>query len=209
MTTKQFTLIAKELLPDLPGFVVDKSLVFKTPVADVLHGLYFERSADVSCFYVSVFFLPLFVPTDLVHGTYGKRIGNALDWRLDNPSLLADLRVAIHVEGLPFLDSVATLAGVLHYLNAVIERGRPRVNSHILEALAYTLIKAGDYSAALKALAEQQRLLDKATIPWVIELKARAELVQEKLLLKPKEALAQLEVWRAETVSNLGLQKYC
>ncbi len=209
MTTKQFTKIAKEFLPDLPGFVVDKKLVFKSPVDDVLRGLYFESSADANCFYLSVFFMPLFVPTDAVSGTGGKRIGNALNWRLDNPNLLADLRAAIHAEAIPFLDRVSTLAGVLDDLKATIERGRPRVNSHILEALAYTLIKAGDYSAALKALAEQQQLLEKATLPWVLELKARAELMEEKLLPKPEVALAQLEAWKSETVSKLGLEKYC
>ncbi len=46
MTTKDFTKIWKQLLPQLPGFVIEKKVVFKSPVEDILHGLYFEGSAD-------------------------------------------------------------------------------------------------------------------------------------------------------------------
>jgi hypothetical protein len=209
MTTKQATKIGKELLPDLPGFVTEGRMVFKSPVGDFLHGLFFENTSDANCFHFWVFFLPLFVPQEGVSFTHGDRIGNALNWRLDNPNLLADLRAAIHGEAIPFLNNASTLAGAIDYLKARIESGRPRVNSHVLEALAYALIKAGDYSSALKALAEQQQLLEKATIPWVLELKARAEMMEEKLLPKPKVALAQLEAWKTENISKLGLEKYC
>lgn len=208
MKTKDFAKIGKQLLPQLPGFVMEKKVMFKAPVKDFHYGLYFESSADAERFYISVFFLPLFVPTDAVHGTFSKRIVSGNNWRAGNPNLLADLTVAIQSQAMPFLDDVATLTEVVNYLRTNIDRGRPRVNSHVLEAYAYTLIKSGDYSSALESLAELKERLAASTIPWVMEQRNRAQLIEERLLQNPELALAQLEAWKAETVANLGLQKY-
>ncbi|MGA3266092.1 MAG: hypothetical protein ABSE16_04640 [Verrucomicrobiota bacterium] len=209
MTTKQAEKIGKGLLPDLPGFVAGGKMVFKSPLEDFLCGLYFENTSDANCFHLWVFFLPLFIPNDGVSFNYGKRIGNAVNWRLDNPNLLVDLRAVIHCEAIPFLNSVSTLAGVLNFLKADVEMDRQRVNPHTLEALACTLIKNGDYSPALEVLDELKQRFSKSTTPWVLELAARAGSVEEKLLPKPEVALAQLEIWKAETIDKLGLEKYC
>lgn len=192
----------------MPGFVMEKKVMFQAPVEDFLRGLYFESSADADRFYLSVFFMPLFVPDDSVHGTFGKRIGRDSNWNANNPNLLADLTAAIQNEALPFLDNVATLTEVVNYLRTNIDRGRPRVNSHVLEAYAYTLIKSGDYSSALESLAELKERLAASTIPWVMEQRNRAELVEGKLLQNPAAALAQLDAWTAETIGKLGLEKY-
>jgi len=50
-----------------------------------------------------------------------------------------------------------------------------------------------------------QKVLSKSTIPWELALRARAQLMEEKLLLKPDVTLAQLEAWKSENVSKLGL----
>jgi hypothetical protein len=127
---------------------------------------------------------------------------------LNNPNLLADLRTAIHDEAIPFLKRVSTVAGVVDYLRAEIEVDKQRVNPHTLEELAYSLIRTGDYSSALKALDEIKRRFSESTTSWVLELVARAELMGEKLLPQPEAALAQLEAWKAETVVKLGLEKH-
>lgn len=208
MKTKDFTKIWKQLLPQLPGFVMEKKVMFQAPVKDLMRGLYFESSADAEWFYISVFFLPLFVPNDSVHGTFGKRIGRDSNWNGNNPNLLADLTAAIQNEAVPFLDDVATLTGVVNYLRENIDRGRPRVNSHVLEAYAYTLIKSGDYTSASESLAELKGRLAASTIPWVMEQRNRAQTIEEKLLQNPEAALEQLEAWKAETIAKLGLEKH-
>jgi len=205
MTTKQAEKITKELLPDLPGFVIGKKMALKSPVDDFLQAIFFENTSDANRFHFHVFFMPLLVPDDYISLSCGKRIGSALNWRLDNPNLLADLRAAVRSEAIPFLNKVSTVAGVIDYLRADIEVDRQRVNPHTLEALAYTLIKSGDYSSALKALEELKQRFSKSTTSWVLELVARAEMIEAKLLPKPEAALAQLEAWRAETIRKLGL----
>ena len=179
------------------------------PVGDILRGVFFFASVDANWFYLNEFFLPLFVPEDSVHGTYGKRIGNALNWRADNPNLLEDMHKVMRNEAIPFLHTISTLDGVLNYLKKQIEIGRPRVNSHLLEALAYTFIKCGDYPSALEALAEQKQRLEGKTIPWVVAQYARTKLIEEKLLENSEAALQQLEIWKAETICNLKLEKFC
>jgi hypothetical protein len=211
MKTKEFTAIGRKLLPYLPGFVVNGKMMFIPPVDDFLRGIYFENSSGTNDFYLRVFFLPLFVPQDCVSFTHGPdrlRRNNRALWHADDPNLLENLRETIRDEAIPFLNSISTLDGVLNNLKAGVDSDRPRVNSHILEALAYTLIKSGDYSSALTALAELKQRLDKSTTPWVVEQKARAQLIEEKLLQNPETALEQLETWKTETIHKLGLEKF-
>ena len=208
MKTKDFAKFWKQISTQLPGFVMEKKMVFQVPVEGLLRGLYFESSVDADNFYLSVFFLPLFVPNDSVHDTFGKRIGRDSNWRANNPNLLTDLTVAIQNEAIPFLDSVSTLIEVLNYLRKNIDLGRPRVNSHVLEAYAYTLVESGDYASALESLGELKERLAASTIPWVMEQRNRAELVEGKILQNPEAALAQLEAWKAETIAKIGLGKH-
>lgn len=209
MTAKQAAKIAKVLLPDLPGFVIGKKMAFKSPIDDFLRAVYFENTSDVNRFHFHVFLMSLLVPQDYISFSYGDRIGNSLNWRLDNPSLLSDLRTAIHSEAVPFLNKLSTHSEVIDYLKAEIEVDPQRVNPHTLEDLAYALIRTGDYPSALKALEELDQRFSKSTTSWLLELVARAKSVEEKLLRKPEAALAQLEAWKAETVRKLGLEKYC
>lgn len=75
--------------------------------------------------------------------------------------------------------------------------------------ITYTLIKGGDYSTALESLAELERMLEGNTVPWVVKQRNRAQLIAGKLLQSPETALAQLEIWKTETIGKLGLEKYC
>ncbi len=70
------------------------------------------------------------------------------------------------------------------------------------------MVKDGQFPAALRFLGEQKRLLEAATIPWLVELRNRAQVIEEKVLQGPESALAQLGVWRAESLHRLGLDKY-
>lgn len=185
-------------------------VVFATPIQDILRGVWFEGSSDANIFYFSVFCLPLFVPRDGIDLTHGKRLrGNGRErWSADDPNLIEKLTEAIRNDAIPFLNSVSTLAQIRHYLKSNVDSDRPRVNTYILEALGYTLIKCGDYPSALKALAELKQRLEKSATLGGLAQKARAQLIEEKLLQSPETALTQLEAWKSETKSKLKLEKY-
>lgn len=210
MRKAEFTKIAKNLLPQFPQLAAERWIIFVSPVQDILCGLSFGGSLDINTFYLHKFILPLYVPTERIHVTFGERLkinGNE-GWRTDDSRLIENLTDVIHRE-IPFLDIASTLTGCLNYLKASVNNGRPRVNSHELEALTYTLIKGGDYSTALESLAELERMLEGNTVPWVVKQRNRAQLIAGKLLQSPETALAQLEIWKTETIGKLGLEKYC
>ena len=209
MTNKQIANLGQQVLLDLPGFIVDRDLVLKLPVGDFLQALCFERCSDPSSFHLHVFFMPLFVPDEHINLSYGKRIGNPLDWNLKNPNLFVEIRSVIRSQAIPFLNNISTLTGVLNYFRADIEKDLLRVNPHTVEALAYTLIKSGDYVAARSELTELRQRFGNSKTSWVLELVARARMAEEKLSQNPKESFGQLAAWRTETVSKLGLEKYC
>jgi hypothetical protein len=211
MKQREFKKIAKELLPHFPRFVTDRKLIFMSPIEDLLCGVSFGSSVDPGIFYVSKFFLPLYVPNEGIHETFGERlrINGDSGWRDDDPNLMQNLIQIIHLDAMPFLNNVSTLNGATSYLNTRVEITRPRTNSHTLEALAYTLIKTGDYSSALKSIAELKQMLEGNTVPWVIAQFNRVQLIKEKLLRNSGDALQQLEIWKAETIRNLKLEKFC
>lgn len=207
--TKEFTKIARKILPQFPQLATERMLIFLAPIGDILCGLAFGSSSDAKIFYVHKFLLPLYVPTEAVHVTFGERIrinGNE-GWRSDDPNLIENLTDTIRRE-IPFFTNTSTITGALDFFKADIENGRPRVNSHELEALAYTFVKNGNYSSALESLADLKQRLQGDTIPWVVAQFNRAQLIEGKLLQNPEAALQQLEIWKAETFRKIGLEKY-
>jgi len=211
MTAEEFTRIKNALLPHLPGFVADRKRIFKSPVDDFCRGLAFESSQDANRFYLWVFVLPLFVPHDGFGMTHGKRLrrrNGGEGWRDDDRNVITDLLDTIQSAAMPFLNNVSTFERAVNYLKEAVDSGRPRVNSHQLEALAYILIKSGDYSSALELLAELKERLAGDTVPWVVEQRGRAQLMEDKLLQNPETALAQLDEWKKWTIGKLRLEKY-
>lgn len=216
MKTRDFAKIGKQLLPYFPGFIVERNLFLRPPLCDFLRGICFENASGTVEFYVRPLFLPLFVPRDHIAFWCDRirRDGREL-WFADAPSLVVNLREAIQSEAIPFLSSVSTLTGALDYLRNEIDRTRPRLSSHTLEAFAYTLIKVGDYPAATGALSEMEHIYEdvfeqkrEKASAYVLAQRGRAGLMKEKLLRNPGEALAQLGTWEAETKRNLRLEKY-
>lgn len=80
------------------GFVREEQWVAKAISADT-------SSFSAERFYVHAFVVPLFIPTEYVHFTYGFRVGKGWD-RVDG-----DLVRAV-VDALPRLDAIATLPGL-------------------------------------------------------------------------------------------------
>jgi hypothetical protein len=211
MKNREFEIIGKNLLPHLPGFVVRGPMVFMHPIGDMLKGLYFDSSShNRKGFYVEVFVLPLFVPTDMVYFNYGKRLSGAgAQWNARDPNLMNELVKSIQKDAIPFFDNVSTIQGVVEYVRPMaVPNAIGNVNLHSHEALAYTLIKANNIKDAFTVLNQIQETSSKSPAEWELEIKVRARLLQEKLLQSPEAAFEQLETWKAETIRKLGLEKY-
>ena len=153
--------LAKEyLLSDLPGFVVTRGILHKSPIEGLLRGFWFDSSAlDKYTAYVYVFVQPLYVPSESLFFTFGKTLGYPFGfmlsndgWDLDPKTWESSARLLLKTmvrHGLPFLrkrDSVELFIRNLKYgvrfENTIFDR----------EALANSLAWLGEYTEAAKRL---------------------------------------------------------
>jgi hypothetical protein len=196
----EFNSLIKALTKELPGFAVKDSLMFIPPCRHLLRGIYFEPStADKRSFYVTVFVLPLFVPTDHIYLNLGERVG--ISWNADDKDLLPELAEVLKREALPFLNSMGTLQG----LTGALIHNSPDARTQ--QAMAYGLAVKGDIEQALVAL-DLLILSLEVEFPWQQCIKDQAQALRTALTENPSLAMRWLQTWEAETRQHLGLEKF-
>lgn len=203
MKTTDLRALAKYLLPHMPTFVHKGRLLYLAPLTHVLKAFHFDSSAfDKETFYVTVFFLPLYVPASHIHLSFGERLRSAKGqvWNLSDPRLRDELLACIQRDGLPFLEVVQQPADVV----TAIPRIGADSDPYKLEAVAYSLAMADDVAAAQQALERLTKALDKS-ISWQAKMGERATQLAQTLSVDPQEAKRQLAEWEQATVKNLGL----
>jgi len=203
--TREFVTLEQRLLPSLPGYAVKGRMMIVVPVVHTLRGFYFEPSGFSSKkFYVNMFFMPLCVPAKHVHFTFGHRVGHG--WDAKEPDLETKLKAAMKGD-MRFLLGLRTPKDTAKALEP-LTTGNPvtgYVNPHCYEALAYTLITAGELAGAATVIDNLLRSVN-FSVSWEAEIASRAQLMKEKLSENPERANQQLLTWEAETVRNLGLE---
>jgi len=210
MRTKDFRVLQERLLPSFPGFATKGPLIFVSPVAHTLRGFSFEPSSfDKKPFYVTVFFLPMCVPTKHLTFNFGHRVrkNGSGRWRVDDPGFENILIMAMQKE-VSFLLGLRTprdVANALEQLIKPIESGY--VNPHTLEALAYMLIQAGETVSATKAIDTLLRRTNRSVL-WEDKVASRAQFIGAMLAKRTEAAREELNSWESETVRNLGLENF-
>jgi hypothetical protein len=205
MKKKQFESVCKTFLPDLPGFTCKGWLLYAKPMSHILRGFCCDGSSfDPSIFTVTVFVLPLYVPTAHLHFNYGHRLRDERGcdkwWNIEEPALASKLLGSIQREGLPFLDGARDPS----QLAALVDRLPGNTNPHSLEAIAYSLAITDDHAGARSALNRLLNTLD-VKIGWQAEMMERAKQLADKLNTDPQAAKQILTEWEQATVKNLGL----
>jgi hypothetical protein len=209
MTSRELSSLSKVFKGDLPEFDIKGPMIFKITPGGILLGLYFGSSSRAAkLLRLDAFCLPLFVPTSVVHFNYGKRIVPEFgQWNADQPDLIERLAAAIRLNAVPFFNTVCTLEGVAKLIRSLtVPNANGYKNPHGQEALAYVLVKNGEITEALAILERIQTALNKSTISWELEIKARTMSFRDQLLQNPERALVQLKVWESETTGKLGLE---
>ena len=203
MKTRDFARLQKKLVPHLfPRLIVSGSFCYLPHLSDTLKGFYFESSAfSPKHFYVTAFFLPLWIPAEHIHLTFGRRVGVNQRWSSDQldleNALLSPMRRELSI--LVELDLPGQLLSALE----VFARGS---NPHCVEALAYALFKMGQIDRSQEVLKSLLTLIDR-TVPWQQEIAERAALILSFLPTGIEEVKHRLTKWRTETISALGLEK--
>jgi len=205
MKKKQFESICRTILPDLSGFACKGWLLYAHPVSHILQGFCCDDSGfDPTRFAVWAFVLPLYIPTQHLYFNFGHRLrdesGCEKWWNIQEPNLAGNLLDSIQREGPPFLDQVQRPSQMV----TLVERLTGNTNPHSLEAIAYSLAMADEYSASQEALERLMKTLDR-NIPWHSEMFDRAAELAQQLLGDPQRAKQQLFEWEQTTVKNLGI----
>lgn len=205
MTTKEFVSLEKSLLPEFPGFAIKGPLMFIPPAERLLRGISFEGSSfDKTSFSVSMFVMPLCVPTNHLYLNFGNRVrhkGGGDRWNMEMPNLVTELGTALKLQAIPFLSRVDSLLGFVEVAKSF--SGKP----HTPKAIAFALARAGQNSQAVEVLDQLLSQLD-LNVAWQREIADQAKALRAKLVANPVEAQQQLEAWEAETVHNLGLDGF-
>lgn len=211
MRRREFRALIGRILPSMVGFCANGSLVLIQPIGQVLRGFWFDPSAfDKTSFYVTAFFLPTYVPHDVLALTLGRPVRDSKSsdrWSFSagNTEEELVLSMAPHAERLRSLRTAEDVVEAFKEYTTPNEQGL--VNPHCYEALAYTLIQAGRYKRALEV---SEKLLERADlkIPWQRGIVDRVQLIRTKLAADPGDAIQQLSDWQKETIRNLHLEKF-
>jgi hypothetical protein len=201
VTRKEFLKLQLSLLPELPQFKARGDMMYMPPAASLLRGISFCGSSfGKQKFYVSMFVMPLCVPSKSLTLSFGNRlrIGGTYDnWSDDRPDLREELLEAIKTQAIPFFDSIQSL-------NEFVEFVEPTsVNSRRLEARGYALTRLGRSKEAIATLGSLLQI--EATFQWEVDLAKEASSLLIVLKSDPdyaKELMIKIE---QETRTNLKL----
>jgi len=194
------------LLPSLPGFCARGALLFQVPVGNILRAFLFESSGfSATAFYPQVFVQLLYIPSEHLTLTPGKRfLGN---WKFepgDEVQTAQRLLNQIHRVGLPFLRAHGTVEGIIRETKS---NPAVKVNPHVRQHLAYSLLLLGRNDEGLDELDRTMDILNRSLdpAPWEHALFEEVASVKEKLMRNPREVVETLHAWTEQTRENLRL----
>src|SRR5919106_867185 len=182
----------RALLPELHE---KGRLLAATPRGRILRGIYLEDSADPASIYVWAFVQPLYVPSETLFFSLGKRLGGgSMTWDVSDPDAIA---VVARDQGVPFFEPVTAPEALVRwsYLDG-------RSDAAALQARAYSLIASGQFGQGVESLRKLASTLSVGP-PWMMELRQQAEGLADLAAKDPDGAQALLAKWEAQTASAL------
>jgi len=205
MRTSDFKRLYGKLSADLPCFVPAGRLLVMPPMTPLLRALHFDDSRySRTDFYVRAFVMPMYVPTDFVHFLFSKQIGGPNKiWNLGQEgSGLGALLTAIQNDALPFLEDVVTPTDLVRFARSSL----PANHVHVMEAVAYSLVKTGDSNAPAELARLCQRLGAIQDPPeYIPKMMTRVQALSEALETSRDAAQALLSNWELQTLQCLKL----
>ena len=117
------------------------------------------------------------------------------------PNLVEELGAAIKLRALPFLSRVDSL---LEFVE--VAKSSP-INQRTLEAIGFTLARAGRITQAIEIFDQLLTMVD-TNVAWQRDLAEQVGALKSMLINSPSDAQEQLAAWEAETVQKLGLRDF-
>lgn len=211
MTGKQLAALYRRYLrAALPGSAIRGSLLYMTPVGDLLRGCHFETGFRAERFVVHAFVQPLYVPVPALDLTYGRRLGGRGEQWFDlseqpEEQAMGEVLRLIQAQALPLFSRFREPADFArHGAELVSNPAGPA----FLEAVAYSYVIAGAPDEARPRLAALLTALQgqRDPLPYEREMLRRNQQLVVKLRDRPEQAVADLRVWRGETLRAIGIR---
>jgi hypothetical protein len=187
----------------LPNFVPRGHFLCAVPCASVLRGFSFESSSwSKSRVYITAFVQPLYIRSDHVVLSYGKRLGRS--WELDERTpmvTLDELGRSLATDGTDFLQrrETPTLLAESYRWKAALRR-----DPHVRQLVAFSFVKAKQFAPALRLL-KRLRLMEPEAPAWERAIASDSEMLLTALESGPDEADLLLTEWEGFTRRSLTL----
>ena len=207
MKRSELTKLTTSLMGMLVNGRVSQRIVYAMPLGELVRGFYVEDSRYSSSeFYLWVFCVPLYVPAASLSLTFGRRLKSSKEvaWTLDGVSQ-PGVPEQISAQSSEFLQCVETPA---KFASSIANLTRAPENLHVMEAVAYSLTVSEKWTEAADALARLLLRMESVITAHnesTLGMKQRAELLQKLVATNHEQALAQLQTWREQTLTNLKL----
>lgn len=215
MKAREFeSLTRRHLLAHLPGFDCKGPLLFVRPVHYLLRGFYFNRSdLDSRGFYLYRFIQPLYVPLPHISFNFGRRLSGRTgdSWQIpleQTKTIMAEVLSVIQSQGLRLVLSVETPSDLAEKGRYLAGLEVDTLSAHVDEAVAYSLILANNYPAAIANLDRVDAVLsrpDPYRTEADAEMQERNRWLRERLIQQPEAAVRRLEEWTEATRAALRL----
>ena len=184
-----------------------KNILYQSPVSDFLKGFCFEQSGfDKESFYLWCFIQPLYLPSENIVLTFGKRIlpQKTEKWIIekDNESeiinIFNDINNKIKNEGLAYIDELDS-----HEKFYMFCKKNKKTNIRIWESLIYTGLYKGlaDTDKEAELLINYLQKMD-MSINWIREIYDNLKIFLEKNKMERNELINS---WKEFTIKNLQL----
>lgn len=204
MNARELHTIAKSLSVSQVDCVARRSLVIALPIRHAMNCVVLDGSTwQPTCLYATACTIPLFVPTEIVHMTIGRRIRGSMgeQWDSARPAAMQELHEMIASKWVPYLQGIRSANDIVC---AIREFVGDSPNHNCREARALALVLAEQYACAERELADIESSVD-ASVEWQAEIGRRAGVVRMALRESPSRARDLLHQWERESALALGV----
>jgi hypothetical protein len=204
MNRKDVKIMTHKIISEFNELIAMRRMLIALPLNHILRGFYIEDSGlDKESFYVWTLVQPLYVPSNTIMFNLSKRLGKGTGtrWNLNLPATQENLISYIRKDGIPYIKHVTTPDALVMFCDNFLDKNDP----YVRQARAYSLVAANRTLEALGELNELSTSLDNK-IPWMSEMKKRAEMLNYAIQAKSSDVSKLLLNWEKETISKLGIK---
>jgi len=210
MNKKEKKIVLKKILHDLGNdglfFEIKNDIAFVKSIGNCYRGIFIDSSQiNKDDFYIEIFFVPLYIPTDFIYFNNG--------WRLSKEGCSDTLWTKESTGEIAMCIKQVALKKLLHsstdlsLLNTINEIKLNKNNIVTLETKFILAARMGDIISLQKAYKDIKLQINENNFSWQKKITERIEIIIQNF--KDVQFITDItNKWRNETVKKLNLQSW-